>query len=71
MHDKETDYTDISLAAAKLHGLVIKPGETFSFWLSIRDEDKDILYKDALAKVVGCLVTEYGGGLCMISNLLC
>lgn len=62
---------NLKLAAAKLHGLVIEPGETFSFWQCIRDADRDIPYKDALTEVDGCLVAEYGGGLCMMSNLLC
>ena len=68
---QENKVHNLKLAATKLHGLVIEPGETFSFWLCIKGADKDIPYKDALAEVDGRLVTEYGGGLCMISNLLC
>ncbi len=68
---QENKVHNLKLAAASLHGLVIGPGETFSFWQCVKDADRTIPYKDALAEVDGRLVTEYGGGLCMLSNLLC
>jgi len=68
---QENKVHNLKLAAAKLHGLVIAPGETFSFWQCVRGADRAVPYKDALSEVDGRLVTEYGGGLCMISNLLC
>ena len=68
---QENKIHNLRLAAEKLDGLVIRPGETFSFWQCVRDADRKTPYKEALAEVNGHLVTEYGGGLCMISNLLC
>lgn len=61
---------NLKVAAAKLHGLVIKPGETFSFCLAIKDADKETPYKDGLSLVGGEIKGEYGGGLCQLSNLL-
>lgn len=61
---------NLKLAAAKLSGLLIKPGETFSFCLATRYADRDIPYKDGLAVVNGELTAAYGGGLCQITNLL-
>lgn len=53
---------NLKVAAAKLHGLVIKPGETFSFCLAIKDADKETPYKDGLSLVGGEIKGEYGGG---------
>lgn len=61
---------NLKLAAKKIHGLMIKPGETFSLWLSIRDADKKEPYLDGLSLVNGRICGEYGGGLCQLSNLL-
>lgn len=61
---------NLKLAARKIHGLLIQPGETFSFCLAIRDADKDELYRDGLSLVNGEIKGEYGGGLCQFSNVL-
>ena len=71
MKYQENKVFNLKLAAARISGLVIRPGETFSFWHCVRGADKRTPYKDALAEVDGRLVTQYGGGLCQISNLLC
>ena len=61
---------NLKLAARCLDGLLIRPGETFSFWRCVRWADRDTPYKDGLAEVNGKLTAQYGGGLCMLSNLL-
>lgn len=61
---------NLKLAAKRLDGLLIKPGETFSLWQMIRNADKDTPYKDGLVVKNGKLCTSYGGGLCQMSNLL-
>lgn len=61
---------NLHLASKTLDGLVIAPGETFSFWQSVRYADRHTPYKEGLAEINGELRTEYGGGLCMLSNLL-
>lgn len=68
---QENKVFNLKLAARMLDGLVIWPGETFSFWNRVRRADRDIPYKEGLAEINGKLVTQYGGGLCQISNLLC
>lgn len=67
---QENKVFNLKLASAKLNGLIIKPGEVFSFWQSIRHADKHTPYREGLAEINGRLTTEYGGGLCMLSNLL-
>lgn len=67
---QENKVFNLKLAAKSLNKLVIRPGETFSFWKSVRYADKDTPYKDGLAVVDGNLQTLPGGGLCQMSNLL-
>lgn len=62
---------NLKLAAAALDKLIIRPGETFSFWNCVRYADRETPYKDGLTEINGTLTTQYGGGLCQISNLLC
>ncbi len=68
---QENKIFNLKLAAVTLDKLVIRPGETFSFWQRVRNADRKTPYRDGLAEVNGVLTTEYGGGLCQISNLLC
>ena len=68
---QENKVFNLKLAAATINGLVIEPGETFSFWALVRDADRKEPYKSGLAEVNGRLVAEQGGGLCQLSNLLC
>lgn len=67
---QENKVHNLQLAAKTLNGIVIKPGETFSFWNLVRYADKQVKYKKGLGVVNGELIGEYGGGLCMMSNLL-
>lgn len=67
---QENKAHNLKLAAATIDGLVIRPGESFSFWRCVRYADRDTPYLDGLAEVNGRLVTQRGGGLCMLSNLL-
>ena len=61
---------NLRLAARCLDGLLLRPGETFSFWHSVRFADRDTPYREGLAEIDGKLTAQYGGGLCMLSNLL-
>jgi len=67
---QENKVFNLKLAAKTLNGLLIKPGETFSFWKAVRHADKYTAYKDGLTVINGKLVTAPGGGLCQMSNLL-
>jgi vancomycin resistance protein VanW len=61
---------NLKLAAKRLNGLLIRPGETFSFWRLVRNADKRTPYKAGLTVKDGKLTTAYGGGMCQMSNLL-
>lgn len=67
---QENKVFNLKLAAKTLNGLLVRPGETFSFWRLVRHADKHIPYKDGLTVTNGKLTTAYGGGMCQMSNLL-
>ena len=67
---QENKVFNLKLAAKPLNMLIIRPGETFSFWKLVKDADKDTPYKDGLVVLNGELQTMQGGGLCQMSNLL-
>lgn len=61
---------NLKLAAATMDGLVIAPGETYSFWMLCRYADKKTPYKPGLSLVDGKIRGVYGGGLCQLSDLV-
>lgn len=61
---------NLRIAAQPLNHLVIRPGETFSFWQVIRNADRKEPYRDGLILTDGKITAVYGGGLCQLSNLL-
>ena len=61
---------NIKLACRKLNGLVIRPGEVFSFWRIVGKTSKRRGYKDGRVIVGGKLQPGIGGGLCNLSNTL-
>jgi vancomycin resistance protein VanW len=67
---QENKVFNLKLAAKKLNGLLISPGETFSLWQAMRHADRNTPYKDGLVVINGELCTAKGGGLCQMSNLL-
>ena len=67
---QENKVFNLKLVAKTLNGLLIRPGETFSFWQTVRRADRHTPYKDGLVVKNGKLVIARGGGLCQMSNLL-
>lgn len=67
---QENKVFNLRLAANKLEGLLIRPGETFSFFRAVREADREVPYRDGLTVVNGELTTAPGGGLCQLSSLL-
>lgn len=67
---QENKVFNLKLASKAINKLVIYPGETFSFWKSVRYADKHTPYKDGLGVSDGKLQIVSGGGLCQLSNLL-
>jgi vancomycin resistance protein VanW len=62
--------TNIKIASAKLNGIVIHPGETFSYWRLIGNTTKRKGYVPGMLLFYGKVITGIGGGLCQLSNLI-
>ena len=68
---QENKVTNIGLAAEKINGIVIKPGETFSFWKTIgKTTEKEGYVEGLVIKRGGKLGADIGGGLCQMANML-
>lgn len=61
---------NLRLAAQTIDGILIGPGETFSFWQLVRWADRRQKYKEGLNVIDGKTLASYGGGLCMLSDML-
>ena len=61
---------NLRLAAERIDGLVIAPGEVFSFCRSVGKTTRRRGYRPALELREGKLVAAVGGGLCQLANLL-
>ena len=67
---QENKAVNIDLASRRLNGLLIRPGETFSFWRTIGRTTKRKGYLDGRVIEHGKLVPGTGGGLCNLGNTL-
>lgn len=70
MEYQQNKVHNLRLAAEAMNGVVLHPSETFSFWRLARRADRHTPYKDGLVLVNGSVRPAYGGGLCMLSDLL-
>ena len=61
---------NVKLAAAKLNGILIKPGETFSFNDAIGDISASTGFQQAYIIKEGRTVLGDGGGVCQVSTTL-
>ncbi|NGQ96558.1 VanW family protein [Brevibacillus sp. SYP-B805] len=61
---------NLRLAVERLHGLVVQPGETFSYWRLIGKPTRRKGYREGMVLVQGRVGTGVGGGLCQLSNLI-
>lgn len=63
--------TNLGIAVKKLNAIVIKPGETFSYWRLIGKPSYSKGYLDGLILCPnGTFKAGVGGGLCQLSNLI-
>ena len=71
MRLQENKVTNIALAAEKINGLVVNPGETFSFWRTVGKTTAKQGYKEGLVIYRGGrLGSGIGGGLCQMANMV-
>lgn len=67
---QENKIFNLKLAAEAMNGIIIKPGETFSFCRAVKNADKKTPYRDGLVMMNGKLTPSYGGGMCQMSDLI-
>jgi vancomycin resistance protein VanW len=70
MYLQHNKTVNLQLAMAKLNGIIIKPGETFSFWKLVGRPTKKKGYLDGLSLSNGQIGKDTGGGLCQLGNLI-
>lgn len=70
LHLQENKAVNLSLAAPKINGILIRPGETFSFWTLVGRDDARHGYKEGLTIAHGMPSSGIGGGMCQFTNLI-
>lgn len=70
MYLQHNKVTNLKLAAANIDGLLIMPGETFSFWRLVGNPCARRGYREGLVLKNGKVKKGVGGGLCQMGNLL-
>lgn len=61
---------NIRLACSRIDGLIVRPGETFSFWRLVGKTSARNGFSKGRVLVNGKLVSGLGGGLCNLANTL-
>ena len=61
---------NLKLAVAQLDGLILHPGETFSYWKLIGKPTRRKGYQEGMVLFLGRIGSDVGGGLCQLSNLI-
>lgn len=67
---QENKIVNLSIAASKIDGIVISPGEVFSFWELVGKTTKAKGYIEGMQLSRGEVKTGFGGGICQLANLL-
>lgn len=67
---QENKATNIMLASSKINGMIIHPGEVFSFWRTVGKATRRKGYKDGRIIVKKELKPGIGGGLCNLGNTI-
>ncbi len=62
--------TNLALAAPKINGILIRPGETFSFWRLVGNCTARKGYLEGLIIRSGQVSQGVGGGMCQMTNLI-
>lgn len=67
---QENKAVNIKLACEKINGLIIHPGETFSFWHLVGKISEKKGYKDGRVIEKNQIIPGLGGGLCNLANTI-
>jgi vancomycin resistance protein VanW len=67
---QENKVRNLEIACPTIDGILIKPGETFSFWRQIGEATAAKGYLEGMQLSQGEVVRGVGGGLCQLANML-
>lgn len=67
---QENKAVNLSLAAPRLSALLIRPGETFSFWRLVGNASARQGFREGLTISGGQAKSGVGGGMCQLTNLI-
>ncbi len=67
---QQNKVSNLMLATKKLDGVVVEPGQEFSFWNIVGNPTKKKGYLEGLVISNGDLKQGVGGGLCQMANLI-
>ncbi len=70
MQLQENKATNLALACKQVNGVIIRPGETFSFWKLVGPPNKQRGFREGLTISNGKASSGIGGGLCQFTNLI-
>lgn len=70
MQLQENKAVNLALAAPRVHGVVIAPGETFSFWRMVGRCTARKGYRPGMTIRNGATGQGVGGGMCQFTNLI-
>jgi len=61
---------NLRVAAAAIDGIVLEPGDIFSFWREVGRPSRGRGYVLGREFRLGCLIPSVGGGICQLTNAL-
>lgn len=61
---------NIAIACKEMNGMIIRPGEVFSFWQTVGKTTKRKHYKDGRVLIRNKVQVSIGGGLCNLGNTI-
>ena len=67
---QENKKTNLEIASKKINGIIIKPGEIFSFWYIVGQTTRKYGYKEGLVISSKGFTKDIGGGLCQLANMI-
>ncbi len=70
MQLQENKAINLSIATPKINGILIKPGEVFSFWRLVGKTKASKGYKQGLTISKSAVSAGLGGGMCQFTNLI-
>lgn len=70
MYLQHNKIVNLRLAIAKINGVIIEPGQTFSLWRLVGRPTKAKGYLEGMTLSNGQVTKGVGGGLCQLGNLI-